>query len=168
MKFFISAPFMIVELLPARCRIHPITNRGGLTTRAGDTDAQTSTVEQLGEKLRAGGDGGTNTTRSLDVGDRLLNSSGCDQDLTGPANATAILRMKQHPTCTQKVKSFGVAPLVKRAVRTLHPSAPGLDDQGEGGHATTADAAKKVISKSGRRRNLQALPMTCNLGGAIG
>jgi hypothetical protein len=40
-----------------------------------------------------------------------------------------------------------------------------LDDQGERGHAATADAAKKVISKLGHRRNLQLLPMRCNAVG---
>jgi hypothetical protein len=55
--------------------------------------------------------------------------------------------MQQHAMRAQKIKSFAIAPLVKRAVRTLNQSAPGLDDQGERGHAATADAAKKVISK---------------------
>jgi hypothetical protein len=76
--------------------------------------------------------------------------------------------MEQHATRTQKIKSVGIPPLVERAVRTLNQPAPGLDDQGERHHATTADAAKKVISKLGHRRNLQALPMTCNVGGALG
>jgi hypothetical protein len=62
--------------------------------------------------------------------------------------------MEQHATRTQKIKSFGIAPLVERAVRTLNPTAPGLDDQSKGGHPTTADAAEKVISKLGHRRNL--------------
>ena len=125
-------------------------------------------VEEFGEKPRAGGDGGTNTTRGLHVGDRLLNSSRRDHDLTGPANATAILRMKQHATCTQKIKSFGIASLVERTVGTLNQSAPGLDDQSEWGHATTADAAKKVISMLGHWRNLEGLPMRCNAGWALG
>jgi hypothetical protein len=43
-----------------------------------------------------------------------------------------------------------------------------LDDQSEGGHATTADAAKKVISKSGHRRSLRELPMKYNSGEALG
>ena len=103
---------------------------------------------------RAGGNGGTDTTRGLHVGDRLLNSGGDDQDLPGSPDATAILRMKQHPTSTQKIKSFGIAPLVKRPVGTLDPTAPGLNDQSERGHAATADAAKKVIFKLGHRRNL--------------
>ena len=67
------------------------TDRGGLTARAGNTNAQTGVVKKLGEKPRAGDDGGTNTTCGLDVRDRLLDRSGGDQDLTGPANATAIL-----------------------------------------------------------------------------
>ena len=88
--------------------------------------------------------------------------------MTSPADAAAILRMQQHPACAQEIKSFGVAPLVERAVRTLYPSAPGLDDQGERGHATTADAAKKVISKSGHRRNLEESLMRGNAGWALG
>src|SRR5262245_17033868 len=106
--------------------------------------------------------------RGLHVEDRRLNSGGGDQDLIGPANATAILRMEEHATCTQKIESFGIAALVERAVRTLNPSTPGLYNQSEGGHATAADAAEKVVSKSGHRWNLQALPMMCNAGGAFG
>src|SRR5262245_22928345 len=134
-------------------------DRGGLTARAGDTNAQTGGVEQLGEKFCAGDDGGADATRGLHVGDRLLDSSGSDQDLTGPADATAVLGMQQHPARTQEIESFGVASLIKRAVRTLDPSAPRLDDQGEGGHATAADATKKVVSKLRHRRNLQASPV---------
>ena len=123
-------------------------------------------VEEVGEKPRARGNGGADAARGLHVGDRFLDGGGGDQDLTGPANAAAVLRMQRDAARTQEIKSFGVAPLVERAVRTLDPIAPGLDDQGEGGHATTADAAKKVISKPGHWRNLQALPIKCNAGGA--
>jgi hypothetical protein len=76
--------------------------------------------------------------------------------------------MKQHAMRTQKIKSLGVASLVKRAIRTLNPSAPGLDDQGERGHAATTDAAEKVISKVRHWRNLEGLLMRCNAGQAIG
>ena len=75
--------------------------------------------------------------------------------------------------CTQKIKSFGIASLVKRSVGTLNQSAPGLNDQSEWGHATTADAAEKVISKLGHWkfghwRNLEGLLMRCNAGWALG
>jgi hypothetical protein len=143
-------------------------DRGGLSACAGNTNAQGGSVKEFGEKPRAGGNYGANATCGLHVVDRLLDSGGGNKDLTGPANATAILRMKQHTTRTQKIKSFGIAPLVERAVRTLNPSTPGFDDQSEGGHATTADAAEKVISKLGHRRNLHALPMKCNEGEALG
>ena len=43
-----------------------------------------------------------------------------------------------------------------------------LDDQRERGHAATADAAEKVISELGHRRNLQALPMAHNSGDSMG
>jgi hypothetical protein len=43
-----------------------------------------------------------------------------------------------------------------------------LDDQSERGHATTADAAKKVIFQLGHRRNLEGLPMRRNAGWALG
>jgi hypothetical protein len=62
---------------------------------------------------------------------------------------------------------LGIAPLVERPVRTLNPSAPGLDDQSERGHATTADTAKKVISELGHWRNLEGLSMRCNAGCAL-
>jgi hypothetical protein len=75
--------------------------------------------------------------------------------------------MEQHTTSTEKIKSFGIARLIKRAIRTLNPSTPGLDDQSERGHATTADAAKKVIFQLGHRRNLEGLPMGCNAGWAL-
>src|ERR1700720_2116389 len=139
-------------------------DRGGLAARTGDTDAEPGRVEELGEKPRPGGDGRTDTTRGLHVGDSLLNSSRRDQDLTRPGNATAILRMKHHAMRAQKIKSFGIASLVKRPVGTLNPSAPGLDDQSERGHAATADAAKKVISKVRHWRNLEGLLMRCNAG----
>src|SRR5262249_49926411 len=141
---------------------------GGLAAGAGDPNAQRGRVEERGEKPCARDDGGTDAMRGLHVGDRVLDRGGGDQGLIGPRNATAILWMEPHATCTQKIESFGIAPLVERAVRTLDPSPPGLDDKGEGGNATTADAAKKIISESGHRRNLQALPMRCNAGGALG
>jgi hypothetical protein len=81
--------------------------------------------------------------RGLHVGDRLLDSGGGDQDLIGPANAAAILRMEQHAACTQKIESFGIASLVERAVRTLNPSTPGLDDQSEGGMPLPPTLQKK-------------------------
>jgi hypothetical protein len=43
-----------------------------------------------------------------------------------------------------------------------------LDNQSERGHATTADAAKKVIFHLGHWRNLEGLPMGCNVGWALG
>ena len=129
---------------------------------------KTAELKSSARSLARSHDGGTNTTRDLHVGDRLLHSGGRHHDLTGPRNATAILRMKQHATCTQKIKSLGIAPLVERSVRTLNQSTFGLDDQGERGHATTADAAKKVISKLGHWRNLEGLPMGCNAGWTIG
>jgi hypothetical protein len=67
-----------------------------------------------------------------------------------------------------KIKSFGIAPLVERTVGTLNPSTPRLDDQSERGHATTANAAEKVISELGHWRNLEGLPMRCNAGCALG
>src|SRR4051812_11360523 len=75
--------------------------------------------------------------------------------------------MQQHAPRTQKVESFGIASLVQRAIGTLDPSAAGLDDQSERGHATTADAAKKVISWGGHRQNLQASATKCNAGGTM-
>ena len=65
--------------------------------------------------------------------------------------------MQHDPAGAQEIESFGIASLVERAVGAFHPSAPRLDDQGERGHAATADAAEKVISDLGHRRNLQAL-----------
>src|SRR6266852_4486381 len=64
---------------------HP--NRGRLAARARDTNPQSGTVEELSEKTRAGSDGGTDMTRGLHVGDRLLNSGGGDQDLLGSRHA---------------------------------------------------------------------------------
>jgi len=58
--------------------------------------------------------------------------------------------------------------VIERPVRTLNPSTPGLDDQSERGHAATANAAEKVISELGHRRNLEGLPMRCNSGWALG
>ena len=124
-------------------------------------------VEESGEKLCPCHDGGADATRGLHVRDRLLDCGGGHQDLTVAANSAAILRMEQHATRTQEIKSFAVASLVERAVRTLDTSAPRLDDQCERSHAATADAAEKVISMLGHRRNLQALRMRDNSIGAL-
>ena len=125
-------------------------------------------VEELGEKFCACHDGGADATRSLHVGDRLLDCGGGDQDLTVAANSAAILRMKRYATRAQEIKSFAVASLVERAVRTLDKSTSRLDDQCEGSHAATADATKKVISTLGHGRNLQALAMRDKLDWGAG
>src|SRR5262249_52396957 len=83
-------------------------DRGGLAARSRDTDTQGGTVEELGEKMRASDDAGTDTTSGLHVGDRLFNSGGGDQYLRGSPDSAAILRMKEHPSSTQKIKSFGI------------------------------------------------------------
>jgi hypothetical protein len=139
----------------------------GLAARAGDADAKGGVVEELGEKFCACHDSGADATRSLHVGDRLLDCGGGDQDLTVATNSAAILRMKRYATRAQEIKSFAVASLVERAVRALDKSTPRLDDQCEGSHAATADATKKVIFTLGHRRNLQALAMRDNSIGAL-
>jgi hypothetical protein len=120
----------------------------------------------LGEKFWACHDGGADAARSLHVGYGLLDCGGGDQDLTIAANSAAILRMQQDALRAQEIKSFAVASLVERAVRTLDTSAPRPDDQSKGSHAATADATEKVISMLRHRRNLQALLTTDNsIGG---
>ena len=52
---------------------------------------------------------------------------------------------EQHTTCRQKIKSFGIAPLVERPVRTLNPSTPGLDNQSGRGSCHYRRRRKKVI-----------------------
>ena len=59
-------------------------DRGGLTARAGDANAQAGRVEEFGEKPRAGGNGGTVGARLARRGS-LLNSRRRDQDLIRPA-----------------------------------------------------------------------------------
>jgi hypothetical protein len=54
--------------------------------------------------------------------------------------------MKRDAMRAQKIKSFGIASLVERTVGPLDATASGLDDQGERGHATPADAAEKIIT----------------------
>jgi len=76
-------------------------------------------VEELGEKFCACHDGGADATRSLHVGDGLLDCGGGDQDLTVAANSVAILRMEQYATRAQEIKSFAVASLVERAVTRI-------------------------------------------------
>src|SRR5262249_20862828 len=143
-------------------------DRGGLAARAGNSDAQSGRVEEFSEKFRAGGNSGTNAAGGLYIRDRFLHGSGCQQDLPAPHAATAVLRMEQPTTCAQKIKSFGIAPMVKRPVKPLNQPPPRLDDQSKRGHATTADAAKKVVSESRHWRNLEGLPMGCNAGWALG
>src|SRR5262245_21340847 len=99
--------------------------------------------------MSAGDDAGTDPTRRLHIGDRLFHGGGGDQDLLGAPDAAAILRVEQHSSSTQEIKSFGISPLIKRPVGTLDSSAARLNDQGERTHAATADAAKKVISRFG-------------------
>ena len=117
--------------------------------------------------LRARDDSGTDTARGLHVGDRLLHSSGRHQDLTGPCNAAAILGMQEHAACTQEIESPAIAPLVKRPVGAFNQPTCGLNDESERSHATTADAAKKVIFSLGHWRNLEGLPLRCNAGWAF-
>ena len=142
-------------------------HRSRLAARTRNSNAPSGSVKEFSEKPRAGCDGGTDTTRGLHVRDCLLDSGGGDQDLIGATHAAAILRMEQHASCTQEIKFLGIAPLVERAVGALYPSSPGLDNQRKGGHAATADAAEKVISKPRHRRKLQALPMRCNARGPL-
>ena len=124
-KFFISAPFMIVGLFPARCRIQPIMPTVvDFPLVPATPTPRVARVEEVGEKPRARGDGGADATRGLHVGDRFLDRGGGDQDLTGAAHAAAILRMQRDATRAQKIESFGVASLVERAVRTLDPIRP--------------------------------------------
>jgi hypothetical protein len=59
--------------------------------------------------------------------------------------------MEQNAARAQEIEPFAVASLVERAIGALDMSAPRLDDQGEGSHAATADAAEKVISMLGHR-----------------
>lgn len=67
--------------------------------------------------------------------------------MAGAANTAAVLRMKQDAARAEKIKSFSVSSLIEGAIGTLDPSAPRLDDQREGRHAATANAAEKVVSK---------------------
>src|SRR5438876_9966980 len=77
MKFFISAPFMIVRFLPARCRIQPIIPVVvDLPLVPAMPMPQPGCVEQLGEKPGAGRHGGADTARGLDVGDGVLDRGG--------------------------------------------------------------------------------------------
>src|SRR5579864_5996331 len=119
----------------------------GLAAGAGDADAEPGAIEELSKKLCAGGDNGADTTRGLHVGYRLLDGSGGDQDLTRAANAAAVLRMKQDAARAEKIESFRISSLIEGAIRTLDPSALRLDDQREGRHAATANAAEKVVSE---------------------
>ena len=101
------------------------------------------------------------TARGLDVGDGVLDRGGGDQDLIGPSQAAAVLRMEPHPARPEEVELFGIAPLIERAIRTLDPTASCLDDQCERGHAATAYAAEEVVSPPIHSRNLRALPTGC-------
>ncbi len=133
MKFFMSAPFMIVGPFPARCRIHPIMPTVvDLPLVPATPTLSAERLKSSREKPRARDDGGADTMRGLYVGDRLLNGGGGDKDLIGSPDAAAILRMQQHAARPQEIKSLGIAPLIERAVGTLDPPAPGLDDQRQG------------------------------------
>jgi hypothetical protein len=78
------------------------------------------------------------------------------------SNAAAVLRVKQYAARAEKLESFSVSSLIQGTIGTLDPSTPRLDDQCEGGHAATAYATEKVVSKMVHRQNLQVLPMRNN------
>src|ERR1700712_3737736 len=94
-------------------------DRGGLSAGAGHANAQGGGVEEFGEKFRARRDSRADATRGLHVGDGFLDSSRGYQNLAGPADATAILRVQQDASRAQKVESFGIASLVERPIGAL-------------------------------------------------
>ena len=105
---------------------NPADHAGGrrLAAGAGDADAQGGGIEQFGEKPRARGNGGADAPRGLHVGHRFLDRRRGDQDLTGAADAAAILRKERDASRAQEIESFGVASLIERAVGT--PTRPPL------------------------------------------
>src|SRR5262249_30529336 len=127
----------------------------GLAACASDADGQPGRVEKVSKKLRARRHGGTNATRGLHVGHRLLDGSRRHQGLIAWVEAVAIRRMQQHAARTKKIESFGIASLVKRRVGALTPPALRLNNQSERSHAATANAAEKVISELRHWRNLE-------------
>src|ERR1044072_4500850 len=129
-------------------------HRGRLAARTRDPNAGRGSVEEFSEKLCSRCDDGTDTTGGLHVRDCLLDSGGSDQYLIRTSHAAAILRIKRHASCAQKIKFFSIAPLIERAVGPLHASSPSLDNQRKWSHAATADAAEKVISRLRHRQKL--------------
>ena len=169
MKFFMSAPFMIVGRLPARSRIQPImptvvdlplvpATPTLKSARLNSSASSFARVMMVAPTRRAACTSGTVSSTAVEV-TRIWSAA---------ADAAAVLRVQHDPAAAQEIESFGVASLVERAVGAFHPSAARLDDQGERSHAATADAAEKVVFGLGHRRYLQALPRRTTGSGLVG
>ena len=130
MKFFISAPFMIVGFAPARSQ-DPADHAGvvDLPLVPATPTLRSARVEQLGQQLGAGDDSGTEAPRGLHVRNGLLDRGGDDQDLAVAGECRCRPADAAYAARAQEIEPFGVAALVERAVRALDPSAARLDDQ---------------------------------------
>src|ERR1700738_4725735 len=93
---------------------HP--DRGGLAARAGDADARAGGVEELGKKLRAGGDGGGDMTRGLHARKKSTRS------VLRPWSS-ARSEPSPTPPLARIIKASGVMPLPPMPQKKYSPGA---------------------------------------------
>ena len=100
---------------------------GGFAAGPGDADALRRGVEQFGERLRPAHAPGTDSLGRSDIGHAVLDRGGGDEDLAGPADAAAVLRMQADAAAAQIVEpGRGLLPAgcrVECAVGPFHPMA---------------------------------------------
>jgi hypothetical protein len=105
----------------------------------------------LRKKGRAGGDGGTTDARG--TSGTVSSTAVGDQDLVSSLDAAAILRMKQHPSSTQKV-NLSEFRLIKRSIGT--PTRPPRRMIKAEGSCRPADATKSNLKLGHRRTSIVA------------
>ena len=100
---------------------------GGFAAGPGNADPLRRGVEQFGERFRPAHAPGADPLGRGDIGHAVLDRGGSDEDLSGPADAAAVLRMQADAAAVQIVElGRGLLPArcrVERAVGPFHPMA---------------------------------------------
>ena len=100
---------------------------GGFAAGPGNADPLRHGVEQFGEHSRPAHAPGADPLGRGDIGHAVLDRGGSDEDLSGPADAAAVLRMQADAAAVQIVElGRGLLPArcrVERAVGPFHPMA---------------------------------------------
>ncbi|MND78854.1 hypothetical protein D3C80_705750 [compost metagenome] len=110
---------------------HPDRGRGG--------------VEQFAQQLGPGLDDGADAPGRADVGHRVLDRPGGDDDLIRACHARPVLRMQGDAVGAQPVELVRRPALIQRPVRARDAVPLRLNDHGQGQHAGPADAAEEIV-----------------------